>query len=206
MSVAAKIAMLRRRSENPKVGGQSTGVGRSIRGARRPFCPLPAGASPPSTASSGGHDAVPCLAGHSSRSRCRSHSQAMFDAARHHRTSITPGGVAADGLYSTYEIAAAIAVRTKTNSAVWRRLRLSHTAYSITGTPPDQLAPGETTRDRVAVESVPPTADRPEPGDLPGIPVPTSRSEAGSPLFALALVRGLPMVSGVLTSACDCVP
>ena len=101
-------------------------VGRTIRGARRPFCPFPAGASPPSTASSGGHDAVPCLAGHSSRSRCRSHSLAMFEAARHHRTSITPGGVATGGLYSTYEIAAAIAVRTKTNSAVWRRLRLSH--------------------------------------------------------------------------------
>ena len=29
MSVAAKIAMLRRRSENPKVGGRSTGVGRT---------------------------------------------------------------------------------------------------------------------------------------------------------------------------------
>jgi hypothetical protein len=65
---------------------------RTTRGVRRPFCPLPAGASPPSTASSGGHDAVPCLAGQSSRSRCRSHSLAMFDTARHHRTSITPGG------------------------------------------------------------------------------------------------------------------
>jgi hypothetical protein len=96
-------------------------------------------------------------------------------------------------------------VRTKTNSAVWRRLRLSHTAYSITGTLPDQLAPGETTRDRVAVESVPPTADWPEPDDFPGVPVP-SRSEAGSPPFALALVSGLPMLSGVLTNACDCVP
>ena len=83
--------MLGRRSENPKVGGRSTGVGRAIRGARRPFCPLPAGASPPSTASSGGHDAVPCLAGRSSRSRCRSHSLAMFDAGKHHRT-ISPGG------------------------------------------------------------------------------------------------------------------
>jgi hypothetical protein len=157
------------------------------------------------TASSGGHDAVPCLADRSSHSRCRSHSLAMFDAGRHHRTSITPGGVATGGLYSTYEIAAAIAVRTKTNSAVWRRLRLSHTAYSITGTPPDQLAPGETTRDRVAVESVPPTADRPEPDDFPSVPVP-SWSEAGSPPFAIALVRGVPMLSGVLTSACDCVP
>ena len=162
-------------------------------------------ASPLSTASSGGHDAVPCWADRSSHSRCRSHFLAMFDAARHHRTSITPGGVATGGLYSTYEIAAAIAVRTKTNSAVWRRLRLSHMAYSITGTPPDQLAPGETTRDRVAVGSVPPTADRPEPDDFPGVPVP-SRSEAGSPPFALALVRWLPMLSGVLTSACDCVP
>jgi len=167
--------------------------------------PLASRRLPPSTASSGGHEAVPCLAGHPSRSRCRSHSLAMFDAAGHHRTSITPGGVATGGLYSTYETAAAIAVRTRTNSAVWRRLRLSHTAYSVTGTPPDQLAPGETTRDRVAVESVPPTADRPEPDDFPGVPVP-SRSEAGSPPFALALVRGLPMLSRVLTSACDCVP
>ena len=166
---------------------------------RRPFCPLPAGASFHRIV--GGHDAVPCAAGHSSRSRCRSHSLAMFDAARHHRTSITPGGVATGGLYSTYEIAAAVAVRTKTNSAVWRRLRLSHTAYSITGTPPDQLAPGETTRDRVAVEPAPPTADRSEPDDFPGVPVP-SRSEAGSPPFALAFGE----FWGLLTGTCDCVP
>jgi hypothetical protein len=170
-----------------------------IRGVRRPFCPLPAGASPPSTASSGGHDAVPCLAGQSSRSRCRSHS--MFDAARHHRTSITPGGMATGGLYSTYEIAAAIAARTRTNSAVWRRLRLSHTAYSITGTPPDQLAPGVTTRDRVAVESVPPATDRREPDGFSGVPVP-NMSEAGSPLFALALAK----FWGLLTRTCGCVP
>src|SRR5215469_16249455 len=32
---------------------------------------------------------------------------------------------------------------------------------------PDQLALGETTRDRAAVESVPPAADRPELDDLP---------------------------------------
>ena len=107
--------------------------------------------------------------------------------------------MAIGGLYSTYEIAAAIAARTKTNSAVWRRLRLSHTAYSITGTPPDQLAPGETTRDRVAVEPAPPTADRSEPDDFPGVPVP-SRSEAGSPPFALAFGEWL------LTGTCDCIP
>jgi hypothetical protein len=47
-----------------------------------------------------------------------------------HRTSITPGGVAIGGLYSTYEIATAIAATTKTSSAVCQRLRLSHTAYS----------------------------------------------------------------------------
>jgi hypothetical protein len=92
-------------------------------------------------------------------------------------------------------------VRTKTNSAVWRRLRLSHTAYSITGTPPDQFAPGETTRDRVAVESVPPTADRPEPEGLPGTPVPNT-SEPGSALLALALGKFWEL----LTDTCDCVP
>jgi hypothetical protein len=86
---------------------------------------------------------VPRLTDRSSHSRCRSHSLAMFDAARHHRTSITPGGVATGGLYSTYEIAAAIAARTKTNSAVWRRLRLSHTAYSVTGHLPISLRQGK---------------------------------------------------------------
>jgi hypothetical protein len=45
-----------------------------------------------------------------------------------HRTSITPGGVAIGGLYSIYEIATAIAARTKTSSAVCQRLRLSHGA------------------------------------------------------------------------------
>ena len=118
-----------------------------------------------------------------------------------HRTSITPGGVAIGGLYSTYEIAAAIAARRKTSSAVCQRLRLSHTAYSITGAPPNQLALGETTRDRIAVESVPPTADRPGPNGFPGVPVPNT-SEAGSPLLALALGE----FWGLLTGTCDCVP
>jgi len=160
---------------------------------RRPFCPLPAGASPPSTASSGGHDAVPCWPA----------SQAVRGAeAVLWRCLTLPGitGPRSPG-GGRPEIAAAIAVRTGTNSAVWRRLRLSHTAYSITGTPPDQLAPEETTRDRVAVESVPPTADRPEPDDFPGVPVP-SRSEAGSPPLALALGK----FWGLLTGTCGCVP
>src|SRR5215472_83779 len=116
----------------------------------------------------------------------------MFDAARHHRTSITPDGVATGDRCGNRR-------GTRTNSAVWRRLRLSHAAYSITGTPPDQLAPGETTRDRVAVESVPPTADRPEPDDFPRV---LSRSEAGSPPFALAFGE----FWGLLTGSCDCVP
>jgi hypothetical protein len=129
------------------------------------------------------------------------HSLAMFEVAGIHRTSITPGGVAIGGLYSTCEIATAIAARTKTSSAVCQRLRLSHTAYSVTGTPPDQAAPGETTRDRVAVESVPPAADRPEPDGFSGVPVP-NMSEAGSPLFALALAK----FWGLLTRTCGCVP
>src|SRR5215469_1987266 len=72
---------------------------------------------------------------------------------------------------------------------------------------PDQLALGETTRERVAVESVPPAADRPELDDLPSAPVP-NMSEAGSLPFALALGKfwGLLMLSELLTNACDCVP
>ena len=45
------LAASRQRSENPKAGGRPTGVGRTICGTRRPFCSLPAGVSPPSTAS-----------------------------------------------------------------------------------------------------------------------------------------------------------
>src|SRR6516164_2430198 len=72
---------------------------------------------------------------------------------------------------------------------------------------PDQLALGETTRDRAAVESVPPAADRPELDDLPSAPVP-DMSEAGSSPFALALGKfwRLLMLSGLLTNPCDCVP
>jgi hypothetical protein len=127
-------------------------------------------------------------------------SLAMFEVAGIHRTSSTPGGVAIGGLYSTYEIANAIAARTKTSSAVCQRLRLSHTAYSVTGTPPDQLAPEETTRDRVAVESVPPAADRPEPDGFPGVPVPNV-SELGSPLLPLAFGKFRKLLAGI----CDCV-
>src|SRR5215469_4858420 len=91
---------------------------------RRPFCPLPASASPPSTASSGGHDAVPCWPV----------SQAVRGAKAilwrcltlPGRTSITPDGVATGDRCGNRR-------ETRTNGAVWRRLRLSHTAYSITG-------------------------------------------------------------------------
>jgi hypothetical protein len=69
------------------------------------------------------------------------------------------------------------------------------------GTPHDQLAPGETTRDRVAVESLLTTPDRPEPDGFPGEPVP-NMSELGSPLFALALGKFWVL----LTDACDCIP
>ena len=114
-----------------------------------------------------------------------------------HRTSITPDGVATGGLYSTYEIATAIAARTETSSAV---PSLEPHGVLGHGTPPDQFAPGETTRDRVAVDSVPPTADRPEADGFPGVPVP-NMSEAGSPLFAPSLGK-----VWVLTGTCDCVP
>jgi hypothetical protein len=71
----------------------------------------------------------------------------------------------------------------------------------------DQLAPGETTRDRVAVESEPPAADRPEPDGFPGALVP-NMSEAGSPPFAPAFGRlwGLLMLSRLPTNAGDGVP
>ena len=101
---------------------------------------------------------MPCFAGHPPRSRCRSHSLAMFDAARHHWTSITPGGMATGGLYSTYETARAN--RREDEDKQRSVAAPSLEPYGAWEQPPDQLAPGETTRDRVAVESVPPTADR----------------------------------------------
>jgi len=141
---------------------------------------------------------VPCLAGHSSFSRCRSHSLAIFDVARHHRTSITPGGMATGGLYSTYETARAN--RREDEDKQRSVAAPSLEPYGASEQPPDQLAPGETTRDRVAVESVPPTADRPEPDGFSGVPAP-NMSELGSPLFALSLGK-----AWVLTGTRDCVP
>jgi hypothetical protein len=64
--ISANRYLQRTPKQNPR-GVDQLALGAPSRGVRRPFCPLPAGASPPSTASSGGYDAMPCLAGRSSR-------------------------------------------------------------------------------------------------------------------------------------------